>query len=73
MSFVQADASERLRQAGLSHVYPHPLLLTQTRSCPLVAPTPPPVIPNWKLIRPRKKKPTPTDEPSGECAALIDC
>ncbi|KAJ8026646.1 Androglobin [Holothuria leucospilota] len=59
-----ADASERLRQAGLSHVYPHPLLLTQTRSCPLVAPTPPPVIPNWKLIRPRKKKPTPTDEPS---------
>ncbi|XP_071819104.1 androglobin-like isoform X13 [Apostichopus japonicus] len=59
-----ADASERLRQAGLSHVYPHPLLLTQTRSCPLVAPTPPPVIPNWKLIRPRKKKTTPTDEPS---------
>eukprot|EP00057_Strongylocentrotus_purpuratus_P006163 XP_011660637.1 PREDICTED: androglobin isoform X28 [Strongylocentrotus purpuratus] len=59
-----ADASERLRQNGLSHVYPHPLMLTQTRSCPLVAPPPPPKIPSWKLIRPKKKKPSPTDEPS---------
>ncbi|XP_071801000.1 androglobin-like isoform X5 [Asterias amurensis] len=57
-----ADASERLRQAGLSHVYPHPLLITQTRSCPLVAPPPPPKIPAWKMVRPKKKKPAPTDE-----------
>ncbi|XP_022081747.1 androglobin-like [Acanthaster planci] len=57
-----ADASERLRQAGLSHVNPHPLLITQTRSCPLVAPPPPPKIPAWKMIRPKKKKVAPTDE-----------
>ncbi|XP_070569023.1 androglobin-like isoform X9 [Ptychodera flava] len=58
-----ADASERLRQSGLSHVFPHPLLLTRTRSCPLVAPPPPPVVPAWKLIRQKKKKTTPHDQP----------
>ena len=66
----QADASERLRQAGVSHVFPHPLLLTQTRSCPLVAPPPPPKIPAWKLIRPRKKKVSPSDEPAGKLVKL---
>ena len=66
----QADASERLRQAGVSHVFPHPLLLTQTRSCPLVAPPPPPKIPAWKLIRPKKKKVSPSDEPAGKLLNL---
>lgn len=36
-----ADASERLRQSGLSHLYPHPVLVKQTRSCPLEPPPPP--------------------------------
>ncbi|KAH3725435.1 hypothetical protein DPMN_051268, partial [Dreissena polymorpha] len=58
-----ADASERLRQNGFSHLYPHPVLVTQTRSCPLEPPPPPEKIPAWKLIRPRKKKTTPSDEP----------
>ncbi|XP_053396619.1 androglobin-like isoform X26 [Mercenaria mercenaria] len=61
-----ADASERLRQNGLSHMYPHPVLITQTRSCPLEPPPPPEKIPAWKLIRPRKKKTTPSDEPVSE-------
>ncbi|KAL8581512.1 hypothetical protein ACOMHN_042905 [Nucella lapillus] len=61
-----ADASERLRQNGLSHIYPHPVCITQTRSCPLEPPPPPEVIPAWKLIRPRKKKEPPTDEPKCE-------
>ena len=63
--FYQADASERLRQSGLSHLYPHPVLVKQTRSCPLEPPPPPEQIPKWKLIRPRKKKTTPSDEPKG--------
>ncbi|XP_060593126.1 androglobin-like isoform X19 [Ruditapes philippinarum] len=58
-----ADASERLRQNGLSHMYPHPVLITQTRACPLEPPPPPEKIPAWKTIRPRKKKTTPSDEP----------
>ncbi|XP_064627067.1 androglobin-like isoform X5 [Lineus longissimus] len=58
-----ADASERLRQTGLSHMYPHPVLITQTRACPLEPPPPPEVVPSWKLIRPKKKKVMPTDEP----------
>jgi hypothetical protein len=62
----QADASERLRQTGLSHMYPHPVLITQTRACPLEPPPLPEVIPAWKLIRPKKKKVMPTDEPKGE-------
>ncbi|KAL3881172.1 hypothetical protein ACJMK2_027629 [Sinanodonta woodiana] len=62
----RADASERLRQNGLSHIYPHPVLITQTRSCPLEPPPPPEKIPAWKLIRPRKKKTTPSDEPVAE-------
>ena len=62
MSVVQADASEQLRQTGFSHLYPHPVLIKLTRSCPLEPPPIPPVIPAWKLIRPRKKKVMPTDE-----------
>ena len=62
---VQADASEKLRQRGLSHLYPHPVLITQTRSCPLEPPPPPEKVPAWKLIRPKKKKITPSDEPIG--------
>ncbi|KAK3803170.1 hypothetical protein RRG08_067346 [Elysia crispata] len=58
-----ADASEKLRQNGLSHMYPHPVCITQTRSCPMEPPPPPIVIPAWKLIRPRKKKVPPHDEP----------
>ncbi|GFS08049.1 androglobin-like [Elysia marginata] len=48
---------------GLSHMYPHPVCITQTRSCPMEPPPPPVVIPAWKLIRPRKKKVPPHDEP----------
>ncbi|XP_063712017.1 androglobin-like isoform X5 [Symsagittifera roscoffensis] len=51
-----SDTAETLRTVGLSHSLPHPLLVTRTRSCPLVAPPIPPPEPAWKLIRqPRKK------------------
>ena len=55
-----------MRQSGISHTYPHPMMITQTRSCPLEPPPPPEVVPAWKLIRPRKKKTIPTDEPKGK-------
>uniref|UniRef100_A0A8C8RYN9 Androglobin n=1 Tax=Pelusios castaneus TaxID=367368 RepID=A0A8C8RYN9_9SAUR len=51
----QADSSEKLRQYGLSHIYSHPVLVTRTRSCPLVALPKAPPIPRWKLIRPKKE------------------
>ncbi|XP_029588828.1 androglobin isoform X2 [Salmo trutta] len=57
-----ADSSERLRHYGLSRLYSHPVLVTRTRACPLVAPPKPPAVPRWKLIRPRKET-TITDEP----------
>ncbi|KAJ7404149.1 androglobin [Willisornis vidua] len=50
-----ADSSEKMRQYGLSHIHSHPVLITRTRSCPLVAPPQPPPVPCWKLIRPKKK------------------
>ncbi|XP_065057122.1 androglobin-like isoform X2 [Rhopilema esculentum] len=50
-----ADASEKLRQSGLSHNHPHPVHLTMVRNCPLVAPPTPVPIPRWKLIRQKKK------------------
>ncbi|OCT79932.1 androglobin [Xenopus laevis] len=56
-----ADSSEKLRQYGLSHIYNHPVLVTRTRSCPLVGSPKPPPVPRWKLIRP-KKEITVTDE-----------
>ncbi|KAL0164751.1 hypothetical protein M9458_040504, partial [Cirrhinus mrigala] len=49
-----ADSSESLRH--------HPLLLTCTRDCPLVALPKAPPVPQWKLIRPRKQTNI-TDEP----------
>ncbi|KAK1209378.1 ADGB protein, partial [Pygoscelis papua] len=58
-----ADSSEKLRQYGLSHLYSHPVLITRTRSCPLVAlPPPPPPVPRWKLFR-QKKETVVTSEP----------
>ncbi|NWQ88701.1 ADGB protein, partial [Burhinus bistriatus] len=57
-----ADSSEKLRQYGLSHIYSHPVLITRTRSCPLVAPPQPPPVPCWKLFR-QKKESLVTSEP----------
>ncbi|NXO47094.1 ADGB protein, partial [Aramus guarauna] len=57
-----ADSSEKLRQYGLSHVHSHPVLITRTRSCPLVAPPQPPPVPRWKLFR-QKKETVVTSEP----------
>ncbi|XP_046870445.1 androglobin, partial [Hypomesus transpacificus] len=57
-----ADSSETLRQYGLLHLYSHPVLVSRTRSCPLVAPPISPPVPRWKLIRPRKESLV-TDEP----------
>ncbi|XP_017568480.2 androglobin isoform X1 [Pygocentrus nattereri] len=57
-----SDSSERLRQYGLSQLYSHPVLLTRTRACPLVAAPKSPPVPRWKLIRPRKERNI-TDEP----------
>ncbi|XP_069810886.1 androglobin [Dendropsophus ebraccatus] len=56
-----ADSSEKLRHYGLSHIHNHPVLLSRTRSCPLVAPPKPPPVPRWKLIR-QKKEVSITDE-----------
>nr|XP_009667062.1 PREDICTED: androglobin [Struthio camelus australis] len=57
-----ADSSEKLRQYGLSHLYSHPVLVTRTRSCPLVVPPQPPLVPRWKLFR-QKKETIVTSEP----------
>ncbi|NXW29361.1 ADGB protein, partial [Phaetusa simplex] len=57
-----ADSSEKLRQYGLSHIYSHPVLITRTRSCPLVALPEPPPVPRWKLFR-QKKETVVTSEP----------
>ncbi|NXK44547.1 ADGB protein, partial [Chauna torquata] len=57
-----ANSSEKLRQYGLSQVYSHPVLVTRTRSCPLVAPPQPPPVPRWKLFR-QKKETVVTSEP----------
>ncbi|XP_007941410.1 androglobin [Orycteropus afer afer] len=57
-----ADSAEKLREYGLSHICSHPVLVTRTRSCPLIAPSKPPPIPPWKLIR-QKKETVITDEP----------
>ncbi|NXE94779.1 ADGB protein, partial [Menura novaehollandiae] len=56
------DSSEKMRQYGLSHIHSHPVLITRTRSCPLVAPPEPPPVPCWKLFR-QKKKTVVTSEP----------
>ncbi|XP_064014258.1 androglobin [Pogoniulus pusillus] len=57
-----ADSSEKMRLYGLSHTYSHPVLLTRTRSCPLVAPLQPPPVPRWKVFR-QKKETVVTSEP----------
>ncbi|XP_078505336.1 androglobin isoform X2 [Lissotriton helveticus] len=49
-----ADSAQYLRQYGISHLYSHPVLVTRTRSGPLVPPPKPPRIPSWKLIRVKK-------------------
>ncbi|EHA98540.1 Calpain-7-like protein [Heterocephalus glaber] len=57
-----AGSAEKVREYGLSHICSHPVLVTRSRSCPLVAPPKPPLIPPWKLIR-YKKETVITDEP----------
>uniref|UniRef100_A0A8B9EQN5 Androglobin n=1 Tax=Anser cygnoides TaxID=8845 RepID=A0A8B9EQN5_ANSCY len=57
-----AGSSENLRQYGLLQVYSHPVLVTRTRSCPLVAPPQPPPVPRWKRFR-QKKETVVTSEP----------
>ncbi|NXB71158.1 ADGB protein, partial [Donacobius atricapilla] len=57
-----ADSSEKMRRYGLSHIHSHPVLITRTRSCPLVAPPEPPPLPPWKLFR-QKKQVIVTSEP----------
>ncbi|XP_023406369.2 androglobin [Loxodonta africana] len=56
-----ADSAEKLREYGLSHICSHPVLVTRTRSCPLVPPPKPPPVPPWRLIR-QKKETVVTDE-----------
>uniref|UniRef100_A0A8C6AYU1 Androglobin n=1 Tax=Monodon monoceros TaxID=40151 RepID=A0A8C6AYU1_MONMO len=56
-----ADSAEKLREYGLSHTCSHPVLVTRTRSCPLIAPPKLPPIPPWKLLR-QKKETVITDE-----------
>ncbi|KFV66033.1 Androglobin, partial [Dryobates pubescens] len=57
-----ADSSEKMRLYGLCHTYSHPVLITRTRSCPLVAPPQPPPVPRWKVFR-QKKETVVTSEP----------
>uniref|UniRef100_A0A8D1PM22 Calpain catalytic domain-containing protein n=1 Tax=Sus scrofa TaxID=9823 RepID=A0A8D1PM22_PIG len=56
-----ASSAEKLREYGLSHICSHPVLVTRTRSCPLIAPPKPPPVPSWKLFR-QKKETVITDE-----------
>ncbi|XP_073483922.1 androglobin isoform X3 [Aquarana catesbeiana] len=56
-----ADSSEKLRHYGLSHSYNHPILVSRTRSCPLVAPPITSPVPRWNLIQ-QKKEMNITDE-----------
>ncbi|XP_066229144.1 androglobin isoform X1 [Saccopteryx leptura] len=50
-----ATSAEKLREYGFSHIYSHPVLVTRTRSCPLIAPPKQPPVPPWKLVRPKKE------------------
>ncbi|XP_012911705.1 androglobin isoform X1 [Mustela putorius furo] len=56
-----AGSAEKLREYGLSHICSHPVLVTRTRSCPLIAPPKSPPVPAWKLFR-QKKETVITDE-----------
>ncbi|KAM9704107.1 androglobin [Menidia menidia] len=50
-----ANCSEFLRRYGLSLLHSHVVMLTRSRACQLEIPPNPPPVPQWKLIRPRKK------------------
>jgi len=65
---VKAQTYDLLREYGISHCSPHPILLTQTRSCPLLPPPPAEKIPAWKTVRPRKK---PEDEQTKENRKIL--
>nr|XP_058939417.1 androglobin isoform X4 [Kogia breviceps] len=56
-----ANSAEKLREYGLSHICSHPVLVTRTRSCPLIAAPKLPPIPPWKLLR-QKQETVITDE-----------
>lgn len=64
LSSRQTSSAEKLREYGLSHICSHPMLVTRTRSCPLIAPPKPPPVPPWKLFR-QKREAVITDEPQG--------
>ncbi|XP_046524987.1 androglobin isoform X1 [Equus quagga] len=51
-----ADSAEKLRECGLSHICSHPVLVTRTRSCPVIAPPKSPLVPPWKLFRQKKER-----------------
>ncbi|XP_028253697.1 androglobin [Parambassis ranga] len=57
-----ADSSEALRRYILNLLRTHVVLVTRTRACLLETPTKPPPVPQWKLIR-QKKKTEVTSEP----------
>ena len=59
----RCDFVSMILQNNISHQYPHPVWIKQTRDCPLERPPPEEVIPPWKLIRPRVPKEAVTDEP----------
>ena len=48
---IQANTSEKLRQVGLSQQYPHPVNVTQVRSCTLEPPPPPENIPGETVAK----------------------
>ncbi|XP_038160119.1 androglobin [Cyprinodon tularosa] len=50
-----ANSQELLRHYGLSMLHSHVVLLTRTRTCQLHSTPKPLTVPQWKLIRPRKK------------------
>ena len=61
-----------LRDYGISHCSPHSILLTQTRSCPLLPPPPAEKIPAWKTVRPRKKPEDDRAEESRKFVHVVD-
>ncbi|XP_051908840.1 androglobin isoform X2 [Hippocampus zosterae] len=58
-----ADSSEALRRYNLCLRYSHVVLLTQTRTCPLVLPPQPTHEPQWKLFRKKSENPVISAEP----------
>ena len=70
---MKALTYEVLREHGISHCTPHPIHLTQTRSCPLQLPPPPEKIPAWKTVRPRKKPEDDQPEENRKIFYLLHC